>query len=257
MFPLVTETSTPYRPPRKSDSTWIEGELYYRDSVPEEAEILQAARDGTLDLRIYQQWVEFGWKTPIGSLDSAARFAKKMNEEITELIDAYLEYTTSPDEITRQHLLEEAGDVAWVLTAIASNGGEGITRMTRLALCPGKENEDSFILNDMVNTPIPPCDDMPELNSAHPLLRLRAETLVYAIEGFKHHLLDARVPLEQYELATWGAQYAYKYPYLIAQLHAVLRELGLSLNEAIAGNISKISDRRIANTLDKSDPGRS
>ena len=48
MFPHVTETSTPYRPPRKSDSTWIEGELYYRDSVPEEAEILQALQDEAL-----------------------------------------------------------------------------------------------------------------------------------------------------------------------------------------------------------------
>ena len=246
----------PYCPPRNSDETWIENGLHYRNTIPDEAELLLATQSGALDLRDYQQWVEFGWKTPIGSLESSARLAKKMNEEMSELMLAQLEHEQSPSEITSEHVLEEAGDVAWVLTAIASNGGEGITRMTRIARHPGEESQEPFTLNDLILAPIPRCE-IPELKSAPLISRLKIEALTYALEGFEHHLIAAQVPLEQPKLATWGAQYADKYPYLMALLHNILSEIGLSLNQAIARNIDKISHRRITNTLDKTDPGRS
>lgn len=64
----------------------------------------------------YQYWSEAGWKTPHGSYDSVERFANKLVEEQAELTLAVFEDLRT----TRDHVLEEAGDVLWVTTALAS-----------------------------------------------------------------------------------------------------------------------------------------
>lgn len=245
-----------YLPPRPWDTPWTDNGLHYRDAIPDEALLLERAMDGTLDLKDYQQWVEAGWKTPFGTQESADRLLDKLQEELVELIKAHKEHQDAPGEATREHLAEEAGDVMWVLTAIASNGGMVISTMAQFALPPGSEARENPTLDAISQISHGESPVLPDLGQESPLVRLVMESMDYGLKGQLHNEARVASPMKLHEDNLFGLAYAQHYPHLLAQLGTILKESDLSLRDAVANNIQKLPLRRTTNTLDKTDPGR-
>jgi len=245
-----------YLPPRPWDEVTKQGGLYYRDTIPDETKLLERAIDGTLDFRDYQQWVEAGWKTPFCTLESANRLSEKLQEELIELIGAHKEYQDTPNDATGEHLAEEAGDVMWVLTAIASNGGMVVSTMTQSALPPGSEAREKPTLDAIDQVSHGDSPVLPDLESEQPFVRLIMEAMDYGLKGQLHNEAKVTYSLSSTDDNLFGLAYVQHYPHLLAQLGSILSESGLSLRDAAANNIRKLRLRRISNTIDKTDPGR-
>lgn len=132
-------------PRRRDELSYFDGKFYQPDTPDETqrrrnvvAPYLDAPLDantpfhpGYMTLDTYQDWVELDWKVPHGSYDAVERFGAKLweegwdeaVEEIHAACDAYQNGESVPN---REHLVEELGDVYWVVTALASNAGVSI-----------------------------------------------------------------------------------------------------------------------------------
>lgn len=109
-----------YTVPRERDG------LFYRSDLPIDYDelgkrLIEYPYEASI--QDYQYWTEAGWKTPQGSYDSVDRLANKIVEEQSELAKAMYEADRANDDnlpLAREHILEEAGDVLWVTTSLAS-----------------------------------------------------------------------------------------------------------------------------------------
>lgn len=245
-----------YLPPRPWDTPHEAKGLHYRDTITDEKTLIAAAKDGTLDLNDYQRWVEYGWKTPFRSLESAERFGFKLVEELKEFSDAYELYSKDPREETRQALTTEAGDIAWILTAVSSNAGAVAATATQTALPPYHNDQSNPSIGTLGTIPIRQSDQFPATNTVALITRLKAEALSYGTRHLIHHVHAPLGSLELHDFANIGMSYAMEYPHLMTLLDRILFDCGTSIRDAVADNIAKISHRRITNTLDKTDPGR-
>jgi hypothetical protein len=95
-----------------------------------------AVGDPKASLQGYQYWAELAWKTPHGTYDSVDRFGEKAIEEFTELSVEYVNYRKAERSKAdlqdqsyidvRKRLIDELGNAAFCITALASNSGAGL-----------------------------------------------------------------------------------------------------------------------------------
>lgn len=109
--------------------------LYMRtDEVSKNfGERLNCTADGSITLRLWQEWSQDAWKVRHGTPEASVRFATKLEEEYDELgteIRRAVE-NGSVDFELRESIVSEAGDNLWCQSAAASNVGVSLEEAYR------------------------------------------------------------------------------------------------------------------------------
>lgn len=81
-------------------------------------------RVANLAIDDYQAWCELNWKAPHGTIESQARFRKKLAEEYKEL-SAEIEKAADGQEV-KAEVASELGDLLWSATAVTSDLGRKV-----------------------------------------------------------------------------------------------------------------------------------
>ena len=94
--------------------------LYYRADVDVAEYQERLLGDDAATIEDYQYWVDDAWKEKHGTPDAALRFGDKIIEEHKEFREAIETHRDQATNNSIEHTVEEAGDLLWCATALAS-----------------------------------------------------------------------------------------------------------------------------------------
>ena len=234
-----------------------------------------SSQSGLLPLSTYQDWVELDWKTPHGSYDSAKRFGDKLFQEemMTEAspeLEAFNPSLYTSNSGDTSNLQGELGDILWLTTALASNGGVDISEAVRKELHAHDEmslrggslvaTEVDYVIAKGFNPTFGPLDSYedndfeeysPTINLGAYAVQLRQISMrqygydeqMYT-DGWIKDLAETDLVKCVGEVVLMVSYYAQKYA-------------KSNFGSVAVGNILKVSKRVEKNLIDKSDGDRS
>lgn len=89
-------------------------------------ELLLLENPAVVGLSHWQLWGQGSWKKPHGSYEAAERFGGKLREEYDELFANLPTSSTPINPEDKRKICDEAGDVAWCVIGLVSNGSGNI-----------------------------------------------------------------------------------------------------------------------------------